>query len=105
MRRGVAGAADGPRFVGGTSAGRLVCPRSLHQHMLPVRPGRAGGCDGRAIRMRLIVLASLWLLVAAAPVRAQVGFDRPGGDYTNFPVRNGDPVLCALRCERWRKTC
>ncbi len=49
--------------------------------------------------MRLIVLASLWLLLAAAPVRAQVGFDRPGGDYTKFEVRNGDPVQCALRCE------
>ena len=48
--------------------------------------------------MRLIVLALLWLLLAA-PVRAQVGFDRPGGDYTNFPVRNGDPAQCALRCE------
>jgi hypothetical protein len=31
---------------------------------------------------------------------AQVGFDRPGGDYTNFPVRSGDPAVCAQRCER-----
>lgn len=49
--------------------------------------------------MRLIVLASLWLLAAAAPARAQVGFDRPGGDYSSFQVRTGDPVQCALRCE------
>jgi len=62
------------------------------------RRGAQGG-DGRAIWMRSIVLASLWLLLAAAPLRAQVGFDRPGGDYSSFPVRNGDPVVCALRCE------
>jgi hypothetical protein len=29
-----------------------------------------------------------------------VGFDRLGGDYTNFPVRSGDPAVCAARCER-----
>lgn len=49
--------------------------------------------------MRFIVLASLGLLLAAGPARAQVGFDRPGGDYSNFPIRTGDPVQCALRCE------
>jgi PAN domain len=32
--------------------------------------------------------------------RAQVGFDRLGGDYTSFPLRNGDPAQCAARCER-----
>jgi hypothetical protein len=50
--------------------------------------------------MRFIVLASLVLILAAPPSRAQVGFDRPGGDYTDFSVRTGDPVICALRCER-----
>jgi hypothetical protein len=44
------------------------------------------------------------LLVALAALgvtaRAQVGFDRPGGDYTSFPVRSGDPAQCAARCER-----
>jgi PAN domain len=49
--------------------------------------------------MRFIVLASLFLMLAASPSWAQVGFDRPGGDYSSFPVRNGDPVTCALRCE------
>ena len=49
--------------------------------------------------MRFIVLASLSLMLAVSTSWAQVGFDRPGGDYSNFPIRNGDPVTCALRCE------
>jgi PAN domain-containing protein len=40
------------------------------------------------------------LAVASAEAFAQAGFDRPGGDYTNFPVRSGDPAACAARCER-----
>src|SRR5262249_12459046 len=64
-----------------------------------VLPGYAAGGGRAAISMRLIVLALFWLLLAAAPIRAQVGFDRPGSDYTNFQVRNGDPAQCALRCE------
>jgi hypothetical protein len=47
----------------------------------------------------LAVLALVDLL-PASPAQAQSGFDRPGGDYTNFQVRTGDPVLCAARCER-----
>jgi hypothetical protein len=42
-------------------------------------------------------------LVLAAPVPAayaQVGYDRPGGDYTSFIVRSGDPKQCEARCER-----
>jgi PAN domain-containing protein len=42
------------------------------------------------------------LLLAAASVTqaaAQTGFDRRGGDYTSFAIRNGDPSLCAARCE------
>src|SRR3982074_1947635 len=38
--------------------------------------------------------------VLGAPARAQVNFDRPGGDYASFPMRSGDPVQCAARCER-----
>jgi hypothetical protein len=38
--------------------------------------------------------------LACGPAHAQVGFDRPGGDYTNFVVRSGDPSACATRCER-----
>jgi hypothetical protein len=40
------------------------------------------------------------LVFAVAPVLAQVGFDRRGGDYANFVVRSGDPAVCAARCER-----
>jgi hypothetical protein len=31
---------------------------------------------------------------------AQVGYDRPGGDYASVPLRSGDPAACAARCER-----
>jgi hypothetical protein len=40
------------------------------------------------------------LAACGAPARAQVGFDRPGGDYTSFSLRYGDPAQCAARCER-----
>jgi hypothetical protein len=42
----------------------------------------------------------LIVLAALAPARAQVGFDRLGGDYADFPVRSADPAQCAARCER-----
>ena len=45
-----------------------------------------------------IALTACFLLGSSA--HAQVGFDRRGGDYTNFTVRGGDPAVCALRCER-----
>ncbi len=34
-----------------------------------------------------------------APAFGQEGFDRPGGDYASAPVANGDPAVCAARCE------
>jgi hypothetical protein len=47
------------------------------------------------------VLALLMALSApGAPAHAQVGFDRPGGDYASFVLRSGDPAQCAGRCER-----
>ncbi len=46
------------------------------------------------------VLAFAVLIAAGVPAQAQVGFDRPGGDYTSFPLRSGDPTQCAARCER-----
>lgn len=46
----------------------------------------------------LLVLAGV--ISFAAPVPAQVGFDRPGGNYQNFSVKSGDPAACAARCER-----
>ena len=49
---------------------------------------------------------SLWgalvliVLAAAGPAQAQTGYDRRGGDYQSFQIRNGDPAVCAARCER-----
>jgi hypothetical protein len=51
----------------------------------------------RAAAERAVLLL---VLVLAAPAQAQTGFDRRGGDSTSFAVRNGDPTLCAARCER-----
>jgi hypothetical protein len=45
------------------------------------------------------VLALIVLAVAGA-AQAQTGYDRRGGDYLNFQIRNGDPTVCASRCER-----
>ncbi len=58
-------------------------------------------------RMRLDAIGlRLWLaclILALGPgvfvARADVGFDRPGGDYTHFIVKSGDPAVCAARCE------
>ena len=47
----------------------------------------------------IALLATLCLAVTGA-ARAQSGFDRPGGDYSNFSVASGDPAACAARCER-----
>jgi hypothetical protein len=49
-----------------------------------------------------IALTSLIAAVLCLPPesRAQVGFDRRGGDYMSFPVRSGDPAVCAARCDR-----
>src|SRR5258708_19506343 len=50
-----------------------------------------------SIALRLAVAVVLFLPSASG---AQVGFDRHGGDYANFPVRSGDPAICAARCDR-----
>ena len=62
-----------------------------------------GNCQSRAgarMRIRFILLAALLALLAASPAQAQTGYDRRGGDYTTFQIRNGDPAVCASRCER-----
>ncbi len=41
----------------------------------------------------------LVLAIVLRPAQAQVGFDRPGGDYSTFPARLGDPAFCAARCD------
>jgi hypothetical protein len=42
----------------------------------------------------------MFALVVLGAAQAQVGFDRLGGDYADFPVRSADPAQCATRCER-----
>ena len=44
-------------------------------------------------------LSVLAALAGARPACAQLGFDRPGGDYASAPVPSGDPAVCAARCE------
>jgi hypothetical protein len=52
----------------------------------------------RGLRILMLCLAAS--LAAVTPARAQSGYDRPGGDYSNFSLRSGDPAVCAARCER-----
>ena len=52
------------------------------------------------MRLPVILWGALLLAVLAGSAQAQTGFDRRGSDYTNFQIRNGDPALCAARCER-----
>jgi hypothetical protein len=54
------------------------------------------------IRVVIVGLAVVLTAAAAgsAPAYAQSGYDRPGGDYSSGTVPNGDPAVCAARCER-----
>ena len=53
------------------------------------------------IRACIALTLTIVAVLGFPPVsRAQVGFDRRGADYTNFPVRSGDPAACAARCDR-----
>ena len=54
-------------------------------------------------RCRLIVTSLTVIFAMSTPwhiVQAQVGYDRPGGDYRTLTIRSGDPAACAARCER-----
>jgi hypothetical protein len=51
-------------------------------------------------RLLTVAICMVALMAGAMAARAQVGFDRPGGDYNSAPVRNGDPAVCAARCDR-----
>ena len=63
--------------------------------------GAPGGLsEGSRMRRGWRYFGLLIALLPCAPVYAQVGFDRPGGDYATFPVRSGDPAQCAARCDR-----
>jgi hypothetical protein len=50
--------------------------------------------------IKLGAALALAVLALAGQAQAQSGFDRIGGDYLSFQVRNGDPAVCAARCER-----
>jgi hypothetical protein len=57
------------------------------------------------VKRAIVFVFSALLAVAIGHVTvnsglAQTGYDRPGGDYTSAPVANGDPTVCAARCER-----
>jgi PAN domain-containing protein len=44
-------------------------------------------------------IALICALAFTGQALAQTGFDRRGGDYTNFQIKSGDPAICASRCE------
>ena len=58
---------------------------------------------GRLLRACLVTLAVAAPAAATGPAMAQANFDRPGGDYQSSPVASGDPLDCALVCERDRR--
>jgi len=57
----------------------------------------------RLLRACWVTSAFLVAITVARPAHAQSNFDRPGGDYQNAPVASGDPLDCALVCERDRR--
>jgi len=65
-----------------------------------VAMARASRHDACAPGLSAVMAVVLLVGPLSAPVRAQVGFDRPGADYASAVVRSGDPTLCAARCER-----
>jgi hypothetical protein len=54
----------------------------------------------RPFTVGIAMLVSTMASTGLAPAFAQSGFDRPGGDFTSAAVANGDPAVCAARCER-----
>jgi hypothetical protein len=51
-------------------------------------------------RLVTVAICIAVLISGGTATRAQVGLDRPGGDYNVAPVRSGDPAACAARCDR-----
>jgi PAN domain len=50
--------------------------------------------------LTVVALAYAALLGWSAAAAAQTGYDRRGGDYHKFTIKNGDPDVCAARCDR-----
>jgi len=67
----------------------------------PLKAFRMSG--GRLLRACLVVSVFSVAIALARPAHAQANFDRPGGDYQSSPVASGDPMDCALACERDRR--
>jgi PAN domain len=63
-------------------------------------PGMLGG---RLLRACLVISVFAVAIALTRPAQAQANFDRPGGDYQSSPVASGDPMECALACERDRR--
>ncbi len=64
---------------------------------------RRSRTHGQRVKQAIVLVFFALLAVAIGQVSnglAQTGYDRPGGDYTSAPVANGDPTVCAARCER-----
>ncbi|RAI45569.1 PAN domain-containing protein [Rhodoplanes roseus] len=64
------------------------------------RPVSFGRCLSVPVLLCLLVVSLGLLLGAVRVASAQVGYDRPGSDYSSFAVRSADPAVCAARCER-----
>jgi hypothetical protein len=59
---------------------------------------------GRLLRACLVISVLFSVAIALTrPAQAQANFDRPGGDYQRSPIASGDPMECALACERDRR--
>jgi PAN domain len=59
----------------------------------------------RALVLCFAVVITTVISIAGsiAPAAAQLGYDRPGGDYASAAVASGDPAVCAARCEHDRR--
>jgi PAN domain len=78
----------------------LASMQRRHYHRAPVGGGRAEP-GHRMVRFAIALAAGLATALGGLQAsHAQVGFDRRGGDYAGFPVRSGDPAICAARCDR-----
>src|SRR4029078_10450222 len=54
----------------------------------------------RLLRVIIATVVATMCVPISAPVHAQSGYDRPGGDFLSCPFRSGDRAVCAARCER-----
>jgi hypothetical protein len=54
----------------------------------------------RSLLIGILLSVIAVLALPRGPAIAQTGFDRPGGDYTRFQLRSGDPAACSARCDR-----